>query len=90
MKTSGITSLIAGIMAVAAGMLGSLAGSSSAFARGSDATTISMWGNHPEWKPVLDKIIDCAQTGQIGDGKIFVTDLEEVIRIRTGETGYWR
>lgn len=38
-------------------------------------------------KPVLDKIIDCAQTGQIGDGKIFVTDLEEVIRIRTGETG---
>jgi nitrogen regulatory protein P-II 1 len=38
-------------------------------------------------RPVLDKIIDCAQTGQIGDGKIFVTDLEEVIRIRTGETG---
>ena len=28
-----------------------------------------------------------AQTGQIGDGKIFVTDLGEVIRIRTGETG---
>jgi nitrogen regulatory protein P-II 1 len=28
-----------------------------------------------------------AQTGQIGDGKIFVTDLAEAIRIRTGETG---
>jgi nitrogen regulatory protein P-II 1 len=32
-------------------------------------------------------IIKSAQTGQIGDGKIFVSDLEEVIRIRTGETG---
>jgi nitrogen regulatory protein P-II 1 len=38
-------------------------------------------------RPVLDKIIDRAQTGQIGDGKIFVTELTEVIRIRTGETG---
>jgi nitrogen regulatory protein PII len=28
-----------------------------------------------------------ARTGQIGDGKIFITDLAEVIRIRTGETG---
>ena len=32
-------------------------------------------------------IIKTAQTGQIGDGKIFVSDLQEVIRIRTGETG---
>ena len=31
-----------------------------------------------------------AQTGQIGDGKIFVTDLRNVIRIRTGETGEQR
>ena len=38
-------------------------------------------------RPVLDKIIDRAQTGQIGDGKIFVSELTEVIRIRTGETG---
>jgi nitrogen regulatory protein P-II 1 len=28
-----------------------------------------------------------AQTGQIGDGKIFVSDLRDVVRIRTGETG---
>ena len=28
-----------------------------------------------------------ARTGKIGDGKIFVTQLEEVVRIRTGETG---
>ena len=36
---------------------------------------------------VIDTILRTAQTGQIGDGKIFVTDLSNVIRIRTGETG---
>lgn len=36
---------------------------------------------------VIDTIIGKAQTGQMGDGKIFVSDLAEVIRIRTGETG---
>ncbi len=36
---------------------------------------------------VVDTIIKAAQTGQIGDGKIFVSDLNETIRIRTGETG---
>jgi nitrogen regulatory protein P-II 1 len=43
----------------------------------------------PEGKlrPVIDTIMGKAQTGQMGDGKIFVTDLSEVIRIRTGETG---
>ena len=35
----------------------------------------------------LDAIIKAANTGKIGDGKIFVTDLEQVIRIRTGEVG---
>ena len=35
----------------------------------------------------LDVIADAASTGKIGDGKTFVTDLEQVIRIRTGETG---
>ena len=38
-------------------------------------------------KAVIDSIIKTAQTGQIGDGKIFVSDLAEVVRIRTGETG---
>jgi nitrogen regulatory protein P-II 1 len=38
-------------------------------------------------KTVIDTIMRSAQTGQIGDGKIFVTDLAESIRIRTGETG---
>lgn len=35
----------------------------------------------------LDTIVKSAQTGQIGDGKIFVSDLAETVRIRTGETG---
>ena len=35
---------------------------------------------------VTETILRTAQTGQIGDGKIFVTDLQEAIRIRTGET----
>ena len=38
-------------------------------------------------KAVVDTIMAKAQTGQMGDGKIFVSDLSEVIRIRTGETG---
>jgi nitrogen regulatory protein P-II 1 len=36
---------------------------------------------------VIDTIVRTARTGQIGDGKIFVTDLRDTIRIRTGETG---
>nr|VFJ96243.1 MAG: nitrogen regulatory protein P-II family [Candidatus Kentron sp. LFY] len=36
---------------------------------------------------VIDAISRAAQTGKIGDGKIFVYDLEQVVRIRTGETG---
>ncbi|MAJ55754.1 MAG: transcriptional regulator [Gammaproteobacteria bacterium TMED107] len=36
---------------------------------------------------VVDSICKASGTDKIGDGKIFVTDLEQVIRIRTGETG---
>jgi nitrogen regulatory protein P-II 1 len=36
---------------------------------------------------VIDAIIGAARTGEIGDGKITVTNLEEVVRIRTGERG---
>jgi nitrogen regulatory protein P-II 2 len=36
---------------------------------------------------VIDAIQGAARTGKIGDGKIFVSDLNQVIRIRTGETG---
>jgi nitrogen regulatory protein PII len=36
---------------------------------------------------VVDVIRETAATGQIGDGKIFVLDLSQAVRIRTGETG---
>lgn len=36
---------------------------------------------------VIEAIIESAKTGKVGDGKIFVTQLEQVYRIRTGETG---
>jgi len=35
----------------------------------------------------IDAVIKAAHTGKIGDGKIFVTSVEQVVRIRTGETG---
>ena len=35
----------------------------------------------------IDAILKAARTGKIGDGKIFVTSVEQVVRIRTGETG---
>ena len=36
---------------------------------------------------IVDSIMTSASTGKIGDGKIFVAPLEQVVRIRTGETG---
>jgi len=38
-------------------------------------------------KPTIEAIIAGAKTGQTGDGKIFILNLEECVRIRTGETG---
>lgn len=35
----------------------------------------------------LEAIVNAARTGKIGDGKIFVSSVEQVVRIRTGETG---
>ena len=36
---------------------------------------------------VVEAIVDAARTGKVGDGKIFITQLEQAFRIRTGETG---
>ena len=36
---------------------------------------------------IIDVILEAARTGEVGDGKIFVSPVEEVIRIRTGERG---
>ena len=43
--------------------------------------------NDDQAKTVIETLIRTARTGQIGDGKIFVTDLDEMVRIRTGESG---
>jgi nitrogen regulatory protein P-II 1 len=37
--------------------------------------------------PVVDAIVNGARTGEIGDGKIFVFPIEDVIRVRTGDSG---
>ena len=37
--------------------------------------------------PTIDAIVQSARTGNIGDGKIFVLDMQDCVRIRTGETG---
>ena len=36
---------------------------------------------------VVDVIVDAAQTGEIGDGKIFLSPVHDIVRIRTGEVG---
>lgn len=38
-------------------------------------------------QPVVEKIIETARTGRIGDGKVWVIPVEDVVRIRTGERG---
>jgi len=38
-------------------------------------------------QPTIEAILAGARTGQIGDGKVFILDLKECVRIRTGETG---
>ena len=43
--------------------------------------------SNDDMEKAIDAIQSVAKTGRIGDGKIFVSDLEQVIRIRTGETG---
>jgi nitrogen regulatory protein P-II 1 len=40
-----------------------------------------------QFEQAVKAIVDTANTGQVGDGKIFVYDLSDTIRIRTGETG---
>ena len=38
-------------------------------------------------QPALDAIINASKTGQVGDGKIFIADLNDAVRIRTSESG---
>ena len=50
-------------------------------------TRIELIVNEEDLDYVIDIILENARTGDVGDGKIFVSDVEEVIRIRTGERG---
>jgi len=43
--------------------------------------------SEPFAQATVDALCDGARTGEVGDGKVFVLDLEQVVRIRTGETG---
>ncbi len=50
-------------------------------------TRLEIIVNDKDLEKVIDTIVKTAQTGDIGDGKIFVSAVEEVVRIRTGERG---
>ena len=50
-------------------------------------TRLEIIVNDEDLEKVIDAIVKTAQTGDIGDGKIFVSAVEEVVRIRTGERG---
>ncbi|GAV20939.1 nitrogen regulatory protein P-II 1 [Mariprofundus micogutta] len=49
-------------------------------------TEISVVVNTEQADAVVDAIVDAARSGKVGDGKIFITDVSKVVRIRTGET----
>ena len=50
-------------------------------------TRVELIVNDEDKDDVINIILESARTGEVGDGKIFVSDVEEVIRIRTGERG---
>ena len=50
-------------------------------------TEIEIVSGEEDLDNIVDTIVKTAQTGDIGDGKIFISPVEEVIRIRTGERG---
>ena len=50
-------------------------------------TKLEIAVSNKKYKNTLETILKTAKTGKIGDGKIFVTNLTEVIRVRTGEKG---
>ena len=50
-------------------------------------TEIEIVTRDEDVEKIAQKIVETARTGDIGDGKIFISPVEEVIRIRTGETG---
>ena len=51
-----------------------------------DKVKIDIAVSAPYVEPTIEAIVSAARTGEVGDGKIFVQELERVVRIRTGET----
>ena len=49
---------------------------------------IEIVADDPDAKRIVDAIVDAARTGKIGDGKVWVTPVEDLVRVRTGEMGY--
>ena len=47
---------------------------------------IQMWVDDARVDEVIERVLEVARTGRMGDGKIFVMDVERALRIRTGET----
>ena len=50
-------------------------------------TRLELVVNDEDLERILDVIVESARTGEVGDGKIFVSEIVEVVRIRTGERG---
>ena len=48
---------------------------------------ITLWVDDSRCEEILEKIVEVARSGRIGDGKIFVSELANAVRIRTGESG---
>lgn len=48
---------------------------------------VEVVADNEQWEAAADAICESARTGQVGDGKIFVSSLEQIVRIRTGESG---
>ncbi|WP_347031300.1 P-II family nitrogen regulator [Brevibacterium paucivorans] len=52
-----------------------------------DKVRIEILVDDPQLQGALEAIVNTARTGEIGDGKVWVTPVEEVVRVRTGERG---
>ena len=48
---------------------------------------VEVWSTTLDADKVVDAVVEAARTGKIGDGKVWVTTVDEVVRVRTGERG---
>jgi nitrogen regulatory protein P-II 1 len=50
-------------------------------------TKVEIVCDDDDCRKIVDAIVEAAHTGDVGDGKIFISEVKDIIRIRTGETG---